>query len=213
MNIQIIDRKGIEVVDSILLHKILDVKSHHKDWIRRRIDGYGFIEGEDYFNVCRSNLSTKKTRGGHNINAYLLTLDMAKELAMLENSEVGKQVRKYFILAEKELRKALKSRKHGILTRKTMTDLIEESGENERMHNRGFSNYTLLAYELTGLKDRYKEYKQSTKDNKFRDSLHPEELDRLETVEDMIKNLLKIGKVYSEVKESLIPLFTGLENA
>lgn len=80
------------------LHTALQISTRFDDWMRRRIEEYGFVEGEDF----SSNL--RKSRGGRPRIDYRLTIDMAKELAMIENNEVGRQVRRYFIRAEKELR-------------------------------------------------------------------------------------------------------------
>ena len=205
MDIQTIKHKEIDVVDSKVLHKVLGVASYHADWIRRRIDGYGFEEGVDYWKLEYSKMSNQDfSHGGARAKKdYLLTFDMAKELAMIENSEVGKMARRYFIKAEKELRKISATRLAGKIARRTMTDLIQEKKENERMKGRGYSNYTLLAYHLTGLKERYKNYEG---DN-FRDSLDSEDLESLETVEDMIKQLLKLDRKYKEIKFVLEPIF------
>lgn len=86
------------------LHAALQVETRFNDWIDRRIDEYGFIEGEDYY----SNLSNRSDgKAGKRRTDYHLTLDMAKELAMLENNEIGRQVRRYFIRAESELRERM----------------------------------------------------------------------------------------------------------
>ena len=74
-------------------------------WITGRIEEYGFVEGEDFYSIL-SNTS-KKSKGGRPTIEYHLTLDMAKELAMIENNEVGRQVRRYFIRAEAELRERM----------------------------------------------------------------------------------------------------------
>jgi phage anti-repressor protein len=91
-----------ETCDARDLHGALAVETRFNDWITRRITEYGFVEGEDYY----SNLSNRSDgRAGRQRTEYHLSLDMAKELAMLENSDLGRRVRRYFIQAEKELRK------------------------------------------------------------------------------------------------------------
>lgn len=88
------------VVDARELHAALEVGRDFSNWIRGRIEEYGFVEGEDYSPVLgnRSDGLPGKPR-----IEYLLTTDMAKELAMLENNPRGRQVRKYFIDTEKKL--------------------------------------------------------------------------------------------------------------
>lgn len=90
------------LVDARELHQFLESKRKFANWIKQRIERYGFVENEDYF--LRNKFVTQKGRGGHNAQEYALTLNMAKELAMVENSEKGKQARKYFIKAEEALR-------------------------------------------------------------------------------------------------------------
>lgn len=206
-DIEVVKHKKINTIDSKLLHKALNVRSYHADWIRRRIDGYGFVENEDYYLAQFSTV-----RGGSKRKDYYLTLDMAKELCMIENTEEGRKARKYFIDVEKQYRKQEVARIAGVRTRKTLTDAIEESGENERMHGRGHSNYTLLVYAVTGLKQRFKMYKNACKDvgvkpNDFRGTLSVEEIKRVDLAESLIKPMLELEKEYSEIKEAIIPLF------
>ena len=75
------------------------------DWIKRRIGEYGFKEGLDYMiveNLRSSNLSSAKSRQQLS-HEYLTTLNMAKELAMVERSEQGRAIRRYFIQCEEAL--------------------------------------------------------------------------------------------------------------
>jgi phage anti-repressor protein len=209
-DIEIVKHKQINTIDSKLLHKALEVKSYHSDWLKRRIDNYDFEKGQDYF---ISKMSKSKKMGRPTLD-YLITLDMAKELAMLENNDIGKKARKYFIQVEKEYHKKDLARLVGIQTRKTLTDAIEESGENERMHGRGYSTFTNFVYKLTGLTQQFKEYKGSCKilghkPNRFReDILSPDELKRVELAESLIKPMLEMEREYSAIKSVLEPLFT-----
>ena len=117
-DIEIIDKKGVKVIDSKLLHKKLEVKSYHSDWIRRRIDNYSFEEGIDYY-IDYTKKSNQKGKGGDRRSKnYLISLDMCKELSMMENNDIGKAVRKYFIMVEKEYRKTETIRLAGIQVRK-----------------------------------------------------------------------------------------------
>lgn len=84
--------------DARELHKVLQVKSRFNDWISNRIAEYGFIENQDFV-IATKNLVAK--RGGHNRLNYHLTLDTAKELAMVEKTEVGRAIRRYFIDCER----------------------------------------------------------------------------------------------------------------
>lgn len=85
------------------LHAFLGVKKVFAAWITNRISEYKFIENKDY--ILLSNLGKQTSgRGGHNRKDYHLTLDTAKELAMVERNEKGRQIRRYFIECEKKLR-------------------------------------------------------------------------------------------------------------
>ncbi|OMF35243.1 hypothetical protein BK133_11060 [Paenibacillus sp. FSL H8-0548] len=86
---------GEKVVDGRELHEFLDVSSKFADWIKNRITKYGFAENDDYATVSKILES-----GGKSID-YVLKLDMAKELCMVENNEQGSKARKYFIDIEK----------------------------------------------------------------------------------------------------------------
>lgn len=77
------------------LHEFLGVKTLYKDWFPRMVE-YGFTEGKDF-----SSFLSEST-GGRPGTDHLLTIDMAKELAMIQRTERGKQARQYFIQVEKD---------------------------------------------------------------------------------------------------------------
>ena len=90
--------EGKQLVSARELHEGLEVKSRFNDWIKNRINKYGFEENEDYTTL------TKNLVNGGKETDYIITLDMAKELCMVENNELGRQYRKYFIECEKKLK-------------------------------------------------------------------------------------------------------------
>ena len=97
-----IQRQGDALlVDARLLHAQLEIATRFNDWIVRRLADALAVEGEDFY----SDLS-KPAGLGRPPADYALTLDLAKELAMLERTERGREVRRYFIQAEKDLRSA-----------------------------------------------------------------------------------------------------------
>lgn len=81
-------------IDARTLHKELGVGKDFTTWIKGRISKYEFVEDEDY------KLTLTKIGERKNVikNIYSLTLDMAKELSMVENNKIGRISRKYFIL-------------------------------------------------------------------------------------------------------------------
>jgi len=103
--ITITEQKGIQLVDARELHRKLQTRRDFSNWIKGRIQEYGFIENEDYFieNQRSPKLASQvSTHGGfrHRID-YYLTVNMAKELAMVERNEWGRKIRRYFIEMEK----------------------------------------------------------------------------------------------------------------
>lgn len=76
------------------LHQALNVKARFNDWITRMIE-YGFAEGVDFYSFL-----SKTSNGGRPSIEYNLTISTAKEIAMLQRNEKGKQVRNYFIQLE-----------------------------------------------------------------------------------------------------------------
>jgi Rha family phage regulatory protein len=109
-----------------------------------------------------------------------------------------------FNAMESELKKIHVSREIGKETRKVLTDIVKDSGENERMHGHGFSTYTRLAYKLAGI-NYFK-----CPGTGFRDSLTTGELDRVENIESMMKSLIRTGKQYTDIKNDLSSIFTPL---
>ena len=99
------NEEGIQLVSARELHKGLEVKSRFADWIKNRINKYSFEENEDYTIISEPS---KNLEGSRLVNReqtdYIITLDMAKELCMVENNELGRQFRKYFIECEKKLK-------------------------------------------------------------------------------------------------------------
>ncbi|WP_280744452.1 MULTISPECIES: antA/AntB antirepressor family protein [unclassified Parabacteroides] len=79
----------------------LGSKQQFADWIKERIKKYGFIEGQDYVSLHKI---MKREIGATTQIEYEITIDMAKELSMVEGSSKGKQARRYFIACEKALK-------------------------------------------------------------------------------------------------------------
>ena len=98
LQLQTINGNAVETVSARELHGFLGVSSKFADWIKNRISEYDFVESQDFLTVSK-NLEN----GGRSIE-YYITLDMAKELSMVERNDKGKQARRYFIECEKKLK-------------------------------------------------------------------------------------------------------------
>jgi anti-repressor protein len=94
-----ISNQSVQLCNARDLHSFLDVGKKFADWIKNRIEQYGFLADEDYFLNLGNRSDGKAGRGR---TEYHLTLDMAKELAMVENNEKGRQIRRYFISLERK---------------------------------------------------------------------------------------------------------------
>lgn len=96
--IKISEGNGKRAVSARELHLFLESKQDFSNWINNRIIKYGFIQNQDFeiFNKFIENPS-----GGRPRIEYALSMDMAKELAMVEGNEKGKEARRYFIECER----------------------------------------------------------------------------------------------------------------
>lgn len=101
--IPIKNNDGRTVVNARDLHEFLESRKDFSSWIKDRIERYDLVENEDYV-ILLPQKGEQTGRGGHNKIDYVLTLDAAKELSMVEGNEKGKQARKYFIACEKKLK-------------------------------------------------------------------------------------------------------------
>lgn len=97
------NEKGEPTVSCRELYEFLEVKTKYIDWINRRIKDYGFVENVDF--IVLNELSQKKEGSRivkREIQNHIVKLDIAKELAMIERNEKGRQIRQYFIEIEKK---------------------------------------------------------------------------------------------------------------
>lgn len=83
------------------LHKFLEVKTKYADWFSRMSE-YGFAENVDFSVIPIFENDDTAFGGKRKSTDHMLKLDMAKELAMIQRTEKGKQARQYFIQVEKE---------------------------------------------------------------------------------------------------------------
>src|SRR5699024_5710079 len=111
---------GIQAVMGRHLHEFLEVKTLYKDWMPRMIE-YGFVAGQDF------SAKMSESTGGRPSQDHILTLDMAKEISMIQRTDKGKQARQYFIECERKAKRAPAE-----LTRLELLQIAMES-EKERL--------------------------------------------------------------------------------
>lgn len=97
------DENGNSVVSGRELHDFLGVQTKYTQWFERMVS-YGFTENVDFIGFSQKR--EKPTDGRPTID-HALTLDMAKEISMIQRTEKGKQARQYFIEVEKEYKKQI----------------------------------------------------------------------------------------------------------
>ena len=93
-----INKNNEQVVSGRELHKFLEVKSRFNDWFNNRLEMYGFTENIDFVAITKILVTAQGNKSSY--KDYLMKISMAKELAMIENNEKGKVIRKYFIECE-----------------------------------------------------------------------------------------------------------------
>lgn len=85
------DKKGVQTVSARLLHEKLGIVTRFNDWIKRMIE-YGFEENKDYVAVTQ-----KRVTAQGNVSTYFdyaVTMRMAKQICMLQRSEIGVKFRR-----------------------------------------------------------------------------------------------------------------------
>jgi anti-repressor protein len=99
-----IGNEEVNAVSARDLHKHLESKQDFSTWITARIERYEFAEGVDFTSFHKI---VEREIGATKQIEYIISLDMAKELSMVENNVKGKEARKYFIECEKATKKPM----------------------------------------------------------------------------------------------------------
>lgn len=113
------------IVSGRQLHEALEVKTPYDKWFPRMTE-YGFTENEDF-----STFLSKST-GGRRATDHIIKLDMAKEIAMIQRTERGKQVRQYFIQVEKDFNSPEKIMARALLMADKKVHKLESQIEADR---------------------------------------------------------------------------------
>lgn len=100
--IKVEERNGEQLVSARELHKKLEITERFNSWFERMLK-YGFIENVDY-----TGCKVFNTLANQELDEYILKLDMAKQICMLQRNELGTKFRLYFIECEKQLKQQFK---------------------------------------------------------------------------------------------------------
>ncbi len=138
------NKQGERLIDARELHGALQSKRQFANWIKQRIEHYKFKENQDFFTFNKFVKRDQNDNLGNKSKEYYITIDMAKELCMIENNEIGRKIRKYFIEIEKRYRTIIESPQ-------TIFDI---------MH---YSNFIGAIARTLGMKISYKHYYEDEK--------------------------------------------------
>jgi phage anti-repressor protein len=220
-----IENELINTVSAIELHEKLEVKKDFSSWIKVQIKRGMFDENIDFITlplkgdskkaILQANGLYRNEKGQVLKVDYILTIDTAKHIAMMSGTQKGKDIRKFFIEAEKELREIKaqppktrskewkKIRQDGKEVRRSLTDTVQKFIEYAKKQgstnaDRYYSNITVTTYKALKLISSVKEI-----DEKFRDTLNQIHLQFLGTAENLVleimENEMLKGTFYKEI--------------
>lgn len=138
-----------QVVSARELYDFLGVKKDFSSWIQGRVVKYDFKRNEDYTTVSLIPQIGGIKRGGDRKSIdYLITLEMAKELCMVENNQKGREARQYFIECEKKYVESLEKK-----LEPTNDAFINQMEQDLRKAKELENQIELIVKELKGLYD------------------------------------------------------------
>lgn len=197
-----------QLVNARELWQVLNVGRDFTNWIKDRIEKYSFIEGVDFSPILA------KSTGGRPSTEYILTLDTAKEIAMVENNEIGRTIRRYLIEIEKRYKELAFVRAKAKTERRVLTDIIKELVPETPHKQWVYKHYTDLVYKIvTGYNAKELRALNGLDDKaNVRSCLTEEQLKTVVRFERIIQGLLSLGMEYEEIKETLterLPIIKG----
>ncbi len=127
-----INSKIIKTVNARDLHQFLDSKQDFSTWMKNRIEQYDFVENQDFIVLHRF---MENPQGGRPAIDYHISLNMAKELSMVEKTSKGKEARQYFINCEEELINRWKSMSLAEVVSYSINKLVEQERQITNIEN------------------------------------------------------------------------------
>lgn len=225
----VIGRQPTSVVGAKALHIALKVGRDFSSWITDRFTEYGFAIGSDYavhrmispkLGKSPDGAACSQITTGRPGKDYLLTINTAKEIAMLERNEQGRAVRRYFIQCEEELqreapqkasalRRELKSRFAEASYFKPMCAALEayrtDQGKTTQHHHYTTESNMLARIVLDGTTA--KQWAQANGiTGEPRDHMNLEQLDHLSYLEQTNITLIELAQPYPQRKAELMRL-------
>lgn len=121
------DKNSRPLISGLMLHQALGIKTPYRKWFPRICEGR-YVAGVDY---VTSDIFVRRADGAimpNPLHDHWITLDMAKEICMMQDSEVGRQFRRRFIAKEEAMRRAAVEDSKNLRS----TYLLLEASEEER---------------------------------------------------------------------------------
>lgn len=197
------------IINARDLHKQLNNGWKFTDWISNRIDSYQLIKNVDYFMVSVKYETVKGKIPPKETTDYILTLDCAKQLAMVERTDIGALVRRYFIIIEKAFKNKTnwnKNRKNTlinckelrgalILKREELLNGVPEWIINGNLYSIEFSllNSVILGMSAT----QYRKEHNISANDQIRNYFTEDQLDDVERLEIYDAQLIISQEIYS----------------
>jgi len=199
-------KKQEGVVNARELYDFLESKQEFTTWIKNKIDKYGFIENEDFLIILSKTSGRPK-------QDFILKLDVAKEIAMVENNEKGKQVRRYFISIEKEMQNRNIAKVQSKPIRLNLTESIKALPDSPHKRFK-YKQYTDIVYKFIfnknskQLREMYGIGEKETPRNHFT----ADEFEKVTKLEHQVSTLIELEMTYEEIKDVLNKKFTAIKN-
>lgn len=199
-----INKEEVTVVSSLDIAKTFE-KEH-----ARVLRDIRELECSDEFRLGNFAESSYRNSQNKNQPMYLITRDGFALLAMGYTGEKAMRFKEAYIrqfnAMEKQLTGKMKEREKGIAVRQALTNALQLSQENERMHGHAYSTYTNVIYKAVFGKDakHLREEFGITKKDNLRDWFSAEELSAIQSVEMIVSGLVNCGWGYDQIKDFIL---------
>lgn len=204
VEIKRINKEEVTVVTSLDVSETFEKR--HAD-VLRDIER---MECSEEFTERNFALSSYNDSSGKSNKMYFITRDGFTMLAMGYTGDKAMKFKEAYIRQFNAMEKALigkmKEREKGIAVRQALTNALQLSQENERMHGHAYSTYTNVIYKAVFGKDAKhlrEEYGIAKKDN-LRDCFSEEELKAVQSVEMVVSGLIDFGWSYEQIKDFIL---------
>lgn len=204
VEIKTVNKEEVTVVTS------LDVAETFGKEHRRVLQDIRDLKCSEEFRLHNFVQSNYVNEQGHKQSMFIMTRDAFTILVMGYTGEKAMQFKEAYIKQFNAMEKALigkiREREKGIGVRRVLTDSLQRTSENERMHGHAYSTYTDLIYKVVlgkSAKQLREELGIGKQDN-LRDSLSTEELAKVKSVEMVVSGLVDCGWGYDDIKNFIL---------